>query len=372
MNKPLEQLKAIMLGHAVGDALGVPVEFCEREELDKNPVTTMIGWGSYPVPAGCWSDDTSMSLATLDSLKDGNIDYELIMQNFVRWFTEDEYTPTGEMFDIGKTCMSAIRNYLTSDGKPSLECGLKDERSNGNGSLMRIHPMAFYLHYKKIPYEEAIEIIHNTSSITHAHPISKIACGIYSSVLWSLLENPCKESIINGLNKARHYYGGDITEREKKKILMMINNPDLSRTEHDELMELLWSGIDVKKVQNYDKEIKIFEKMLLKPIAFSYRNWENNGEYKPVTKDEIKSTGYVVDTIEAAIWCILTTKDYKECVTMAVNLGGDTDTIAAVAGGLAGALYGINSIPIEWLETLKKRDYIEQLCEKAFENWTKN
>ena len=134
MDRYLYMMKSVMIGHAVGDALGVPVEFCSREELDESPVTDMIGFGSYPVPAGAWSDDTSMTLAALDSLANGTVDYNDIMENFVRWCSEDEYTPTGEMFDIGRTCLTAIRNYLATDGKPALECGLNDEHSNGNGS----------------------------------------------------------------------------------------------------------------------------------------------------------------------------------------------------------------------------------------------
>ena len=340
MEKSLEQIKAVMLGHAVGDALGVPVEFCEREELDENPVTTMMGWGSYPVPEGCWSDDTSMALATLDSLKNGKIDYDDIMENFIAWCTRDEYTPTGEMFDIGKTCMTSIRNYLATDGKPALECGLTDERSNGNGSLMRIHPMALYLYYKGVPREEAIKIIHNTSAVTHAHPRSKVACGIYSCILWALLKKPCKASIIEGLYHAKRLYYSH--------------------------------GSPLADVRTYAEDFYLYDRMLLKRIGWVYRHWEDVDDYKPVTREEISSTGYVVDTLEAAIWCILTTYSYKECVLKAVNLGGDTDTIAAVAGGLAGALYGFGAIPQEWLDVLKKREYIEEMCESACSAWLSN
>ena len=309
-SKELKQIKAVMLGHAVADALGVPVEFCSRDELCENPVTTMMGYGAYNVPEGCWSDDTSMALATLDSLKNGKIDYDEIMDNFVAWCTRDEYTPTGEMFDIGRTCLRAIRNYLATDGKPALECGLKDQLDNGNGSLMRIHPMSLYLYYKGVPTEEAIEIIHNTSAITHAHALSKIACGIYSFVLWELLKNPCVDSIRTGLRLASEHY------------------------------------LD-------------FEDM------FCFYRLLDCDFYK-TPENEICSTGYVVTTLEAAIWCILTTNDYKECVLKAVNLGGDTDTIAAVAGGLAGALYGFDSIPTLWLDTLKRRDYIEKMCDEVY------
>ena len=103
-----EATRSVMFGHAVGDALGVPVEFSSREELKRNPVTGMRGFGTYPVPEGCWSDDTSMALATLDSLKKGSIDYRDIMYNFAHWYTDGEYTPTGELFDIGVAFVSGL------------------------------------------------------------------------------------------------------------------------------------------------------------------------------------------------------------------------------------------------------------------------
>ena len=92
-------------------------------------------------------------------------------------------------------------------------------------------------------------------------------------------------------------------------------------------------------------------------------------DFEALPEEKIKSTGYVVDTLEAALWCLLTTESYRECVLKAVNLGGDTDTVAAVAGGLAGALYGIEGIPEEWLNTLIKREYIEEICERAAVCW---
>ena len=117
----LEQIKAVMIGHAIGDALGVPVEFCEREELKTNPVVDMRGYGTYPVPAGSWSDDTSMSIAALDSLAKGTVNLDEIMDNFVEWVEEGKYTPTGKSFDIGRTCLQAIRAYLIC--QDTNECG---------------------------------------------------------------------------------------------------------------------------------------------------------------------------------------------------------------------------------------------------------
>ena len=325
----LEKIKAVMLGHAVGDALGVPVEFCSREELDAKPVTGMMGWGSYPVPEGCWSDDTSMALATLDSLKKGHVDYNEIMDNFVMWLSNDDYTPTGEAFDVGRTCLTAIRNYCRKDAPPALECGLRDENSNGNGSLMRIHPAALFLNNYKNK-NEAIEIIHNMSSITHAHERSKMACGIYAFLLWELLSGDRrfgdKATIRRGISKARKHY---------------IDNPEF---EH-------------------------YAYRLCRQIADIDHIWEDPDKYKKAEREDIRSTGYVVDTLEAAVWCLYTTNSYKDCVLKAVNLGDDTDTVAAIAGGLAGALYGLDAIPTAWLRQLKKKDYIEKMCEEACNCW---
>lgn len=314
------EIKSVMLGHAIGDALGVPVEFALRKELVEHPVTDMEGFGTYPYPAGCWSDDTSMSAATLDSLANGSLSWNEIMQNFGRWYYEDRYTPTGEMFDVGNTCSTAIENYFKYN-KPLCLCGLTSEHSNGNGSLMRIHPFSLYLYYKK---ELNLEIVHKASALTHAHERSQIACGIYSFVLWEILKFPEKVSIQSGLNRARRFYRGKSNDHYFSRLYWQIGQ--LSRS-------------------------KVFPE---------------------VKRDEINSSGYVVDTLEAAIWCLLNTHSYKECVLTAVNLGDDTDTVAAVAGGLAGALYGYDAIPKEWLNKLLKRRYLESLCQKASAAWNLN
>ena len=311
-----EKIKAVIFGHAIGDALGVPVEFATREELTNSPVTKMEGYGTYPMPKGCWSDDTSMSIAALDSLGTGTIDWNEMMSNFCKWYFEDQYTPTGEMFDVGNTCSIAIENYKNNN-LPAIACGLTNERSNGNGSLMRINPFVLFGFAKKFSTDEIVEFIHTASSLTHAHERSKVGCGIYCFVLKSLLEKPNKTSVVLGISKASNYYK---------------TNPEYS---------------------HYTK-------------LFSFSNINNCIKTK---KEEISSSGYIVSTLEAAIWCLLTTNTYRECVLKAINLGDDTDTIAAVAGGLAGALYGFNSIPIQWITTIKKKDYIEYLCAKASCNW---
>lgn len=319
----IEKAKSVVIGHAVADALGVPVEFMSREELKETPVTDMTGYGTYPVPKGAWSDDTSMSLCALDCLDKENIDWDNIMLNFEKWLLSGEFTPTGETFDAGRTCVNAISNYFRNGLEPT-QSGLIDEMSNGNGSLMRIHPFVLYLYNKEIPIEEKISVIEQASSLTHAHERSRMACGIYAFVLWELLKKPCMDSICVGLRRAQgHYIHAKYEERHKYTRLF-----------------------------HYGQWL--------------IRKYSLERAKESLSKNEIKSSGYVVDTLEAAIWCLLTTESYEECVLKAVNLGEDTDTVAAVAGGLAGALYGYNAIPQKWRDTLIKREYIEALCDKAY------
>lgn len=309
------KIKAVMLGHAVGDALGVPVEFCERDDLAEKPVTDMVGYGTYPYPEGCWSDDTSMSLAALDSLASSKLNFDDIMVKFGEWYYDDEYTPTGEMFDVGNTCSYAIDNYFAYH-KPVEECGLAGEHSNGNGSLMRIHPFVLYAYANQMSVDEWLGVIVKASALTHAHDISKIGCLIYTFILMSLLKDKGKDGLRDALKKAERYLSA------------------------------------CAEFAPYERIFK--------------------SDFAGLPREEIKSSGYVVDTLEAAIWCLLTTDNYRDCVLKAVNLGDDTDTVAAVAGGLAGALYGYDAIPREWLDTLKRRGYIEEMCERSCAAWAKN
>lgn len=313
MTDMTSKIKAVMIGHAVGDALGVPVEFCKREQRKKQPVTDMMGYGTYPVPAGAWSDDTSMSIAALDSLADGCLDFDGIMDNFIKWLSQDEYTPTGKTFDVGHTCLCAIRNRMKNQDLPAVQCGQGGEYANGNGSLMRIHPFVLYAYTKCMKYDDWSDLIRSASALTHAHERSRLGCMIYTFVLFHLLADPNKSVIWTALRRAEAH---------------LCDEPEFCHY------------------------IRLFAP-----------------DFAALPEDEIKSSGYVVDTLEAAVWCLLTTDSYRDCVLKAVNLGGDTDTVAAVAGGLAGALYGYEGIPQAWRETLIKREWIEEMCERAGSEW---
>ena len=189
-------IKSVILGHAVADALGVPVEFCTREELDSNPVTDMRGFGTYPYPAGTWSDDTTMTLCALEAMCHDDWNLSMIMDNFVKWIDNGEFTPTGECFDVGITSSKAIRAY--SRGASVDECGLSGEFDNGNGSLMRINPFVLYAYIVNVDYDFFREIIRNGSALTHAHERSILGCQIYGYVLAFLLTEQSKESIKMG------------------------------------------------------------------------------------------------------------------------------------------------------------------------------
>lgn len=311
----IDLTESLIFGHAIADALGVPVEFQTREQLETDPVVDMRGYGTYDVPAGSWSDDTSMTLCLLASIaRLGHIDYTDIISNFVGWMNEAKFTPTGVMFDIGRGTMQALMKF--THGTEPLLCGGGGPYDNGNGSLMRIAPMALYLYEQKgtnLSWEDLL-VVHDISKLTHAHGRSLMACGIYVLVAVQLLDGSnVPDAIKAGLGMAQRLYG-----------------------QHDEFAE----------------EMNVYERL-----------WDVQA-FEQLPKDTIKSSGYVVDTLEAVLWCLLNTQDYQSCVLTAVNLGEDTDTIGAIAGGLAGLAYGMDSIPTEWQSALLRRDYIENLCDE--------
>lgn len=197
------KVKDGIIGLTIGDALGVPVEFNSRASLIENPVTDMRGHGTYNMPKGTWSDDTSMTLATMASISNKNgINYEDIMSEFSQFLFDGKYTQY-HTFDYGNTTRTAIDNF--DEGCPALESGGDGERDNGNGSLMRILPLAYI---KNIDYKT----IENVSSLTHAHERSKIACVLYIEIAKSMLKNDLtmKEHIYNSCDKIkRHYEGSD-------------------------------------------------------------------------------------------------------------------------------------------------------------------
>ncbi len=296
-----------VIGHAIGDALGVPAEFMSRNQLLSHPICDMEGYGTHRMPAGTWSDDTSMEIALLQSLIDcKKFDFEDIMNNFCKWRECDEFTATGVTFDIGGTCARALSNYRI--GMSPCECGGKDERSNGNGSLMRILPVAFVCYKNAIVGRDRYELVRKVSSLTHAHEISILGCFIYVNLICELLDN----------NDFATAY---------------------SRIQQDDYS--MFS----------DAALEVYERILTDNIA-------------RYDEGDISSSGYVLNTLEAALWCLSNTGSYEAAVLKAVNLGDDTDTVGAVVGSMAGILYGLEAIPHKWISKLQRSEYLLDLCDK--------
>ena len=306
-------VKDSLYGFIVGDAMGVPIEFEDREKLINKPVTSMLGYGSHDVEAGVYSDDTSMTLATMDSIikQNGIINYNDIADKFCNWVNNNEYTATNKIFDIGMTTKYALIKYFNNKIDATM-CGGTNINENGNGSLMRMLPIALYCFYKNIKDDnEIFTLVKNSSSITHAHDISILGCYIYVRYVISLLETKNKISSYNFIKKLDYS--------------MFIEEVKL------EYSRILFSDISTLNI------------------------------------NDINSSGYVVDTLEAVFWIILNCSNYNESIIGAINLGGDTDTIGAITGSIAGILYGYDNISKRWISKLKNKDYIDEIIIK-FEN----
>lgn len=311
-----ERLINGIIGFIVGDAMGVPIEFLDRKELQKNKVVNMISLKRRDVPKGCWSDDSSMVIATMKAIIDnkGNINYIDIMNNFMLWAEEDKFCSDDKAFGIGRTTLRALRNYKYRNEFKEYEnpqnCGINNFNDNGNGSLMRILPIAYYCYYKKLNDNDIYNLVKNISSLTHSHNISIMGCYIYVLFVLELLKGNNKEDSYN-----------------------YIRNYDYNM---------------------FDKEIKDYYKRIL------------DNDISKLNMDNISSSGYIVDTLEAVIWCFMRNNNYKDSIIEAINLGNDSDTIGALVGGLSGIYY--SDIPIEWLNDLVKKDYLLDLCNEYYEH----
>lgn len=301
-----------IFGFIVGDALGVPVEFTDRETREADPVRSMRSGGAHGQTAGTWSDDTSMTLGTMHSLTYNGIDYEDTMNSFAKWLWDAAFTAHDEVFDVGGATRGAIMRYMR--GAKALDCGDASEWACGNGSLMRMLPVALYLAGQQAQptlNDETAAVIHNYSACTHAHKRCLMACGIYCNVVFHLLrgETPAA-AVAGGVAEALNYYA---------------------------------------------------EKAEFSGVYKDFADLSGVAEWKP---SRLRGSGYVLHTLQASLWCLLTTDSYTECVLKAVNLGEDTDTTGAVAGSLAGLCYGIQSIPVEWVDILPKKEEIQALTQR--------
>ncbi|WP_018261586.1 ADP-ribosylglycohydrolase family protein [Methylobacterium sp. WSM2598] len=287
----LGRAQGTLLGLAVGDALGSTLEFVER---DTQPLhTEMLGGGPFDLEPGQWTDDTAMALALADSLIDcSGLDPHDLATRFVRWWQNGAYSCTDTCFDIGITTSEALARFVRT-GQPY--AGSTHPRSAGNGSLMRLAPVALF---SLNDPERADQLARDQSRVTHAAPQAVEACAYFVQLL--------REAILG--------------------------QPDVLRSR-------TWSS---------DSAV----------AAIAAGSWRQK------SRDQLRSSGYVIDTLEAALWAVGTTTSFEDALILAVNLGEDADTVGAVAGQLAGALYGAAAIPERWLQPLAWRDRITRIADQ--------
>lgn len=304
-----------LLGIATGDAIGVPFEFSSRDQMKENPAKDMIGFGTYNQPKGTWSDDSSLTFCLANSLLEG---YDLvdISKNFIKWKNEAYWSARGKVFDIGNTTaqsISELEQILKSGNTQDLKTlrYLGNEFDNGNGSLMRIMPLLFYIQGKNI--KEQFDIVWEVSALTHKHIRAAMSCLIYLKIA---------ENIIQGSNKEESYLN------TRNQIIEFWNSFEFSKKEREHFKRIIQGDIRDTKI------------------------------------DDLKSGGYVIEVLESSIWFFLNRNSYSDIILSIINIGHDTDTSAAIAGGLAGLFYSTKDIPNHWIQSLARLDDIMELGDK--------
>ncbi|WP_306643938.1 ADP-ribosylglycohydrolase family protein [Sanyastnella coralliicola] len=312
--------KEILFGVAISDALGVPYEFLSREQMNQDPARDVTGYGTHNQPPGTWSDDTSLTLCLAESLLD---DYSLITvaEKFIQWKNEAYWSARGSVFDIGLTTSKAIsrlEEIIDNRAFGKLE-SLKDsaeEQDNGNGALMRILPLIMEIQGQNIT--EQFAIVWNNAALTHRHIRSAMCCMIYLKFA---------EYLILGIDRAESY----------------------SRTQRDIIG--LWEEINFPECEKQH-----FKRIIQNDISSFPRN-------------TIKSGGYVIESLEASLWCLLNSISFEKSVLEAINLGDDTDTTGAITGGIAALHFGYDALPDYWVASLARMEDIENLSDKLNEKY---
>jgi ADP-ribosyl-[dinitrogen reductase] hydrolase len=300
----LERYRGCLLGLAVGDAVGTALEF--RQPGSFAPITDMVGVGPFGLKPGQWTDDTSMALCLAESLieKQG-FDPSDQMRRYVRWWKEGHLSCTGYCFDIGNATRAALQNFLRTGNALS---GSTDPYSAGNGSIMRLAPVPMF--FAADP-ERAIEFAAESSRTTHGAATAVDACRYFAALIVGALAGVGKEELLSD-----HFFA----------------------------------------VKGYWKD---------RPLAGEIDQIAS-GSFRKKAPPEIKGAGYVVQSLEAALWAFNKSESFREGCLLAANLGDDADTTAAVYGQLAGAFYGESGIPSEWIEKLAMKDQIISFADRLF------
>lgn len=301
----LDRIRGGIWGLLVGDALGVPYEFAPPvrvpvvAKIDFHPPTDFMRshWG---IPEGTWSDDGSQALCLLASLLENDgLDTTDLMNKFCQWYRKGLYAVKGEVFDVGIQTREALERFLS--GKPLEECASRGEWSNGNGSLMRVLPLALW--HRGTNAELAADAMAQ-SETTHGHPRAGLVCALYC--LW--------------------------TRRE------LAGDPHAYLSAVADLEALHPPGTDLRR--------------------------ELDDGIRPRAEDfPAKGSGYVVDTLHSVLFA-LRQPNFELAAKTAVAFGNDTDTTACVAGGIAGVRHGMSAIPPRWMKALRGKEMVDPLLEK--------
>lgn len=299
-----DRLVGALVGLVVGDALGVPVEFGTRRERDRDPVRGMRGGGMHGQPVGAWSDDGALAMAHAAAFVAHGWEPRRHLEAFLAWHDRGAYTAHGRVFDVGGATRRALLRFLRGD--PLAQIGGRSPFDNGNGSLMRILPASCW--WATSPADEAVAGVGEASALTHAHVRSRLCCAWHALVAAGLL---ARRGIGDALADAAAVLAPRVPDSERLVFGPLIDRSFLDRP-----------------------------------------------------REDIRSDGYVVSTLMAACWCLQRHGQWMDAVLAAVNLGDDTDTTAAVTGGLAGLRCGITGIPHAWLACLPRSHEVVALAER--------
>jgi ADP-ribosyl-[dinitrogen reductase] hydrolase len=296
-----DRCRGTLIGLAVGDALGAAVEF--KAPGSFAPVTGYRSGGPHGLDAGEWTDDTSMALALADSIATAGWDLNDQADRYVQWWETGKYSVNGRCFDIGMTTRLALSNY--SARKNALNSGDRLDRSSGNGSVMRLAPVPIrYAHLYPSKCDELSRLAGESSLPTHASEQCVSACRYLATVLAALI------------------HGED----------------------RGEVLSPTWTPLkrlnDIKPLHPLIQEVA-------------------EGSFRQKQPPAIQGSGWVVKSLEAALWAFHNADTFEEAVLMAVNLGDDTDSTGAICGQLAGAFWGESNIPESLRSGLARMDMVE-------------
>lgn len=306
MGRPeeIDRYRGCLLGLAAGDALGTTLEF--RKPGSFEPVTDMVGGGPFGLEPGMWTDDTSMALCLAESLIERRgFDPEDQMRRYVRWYQDGHLSSNGNCFDVGLTVQDALERFIETG---EAYAGSADPNSAGNGSLMRLAPVPMYFARRA---DDAIALSGSSSRTTHGAAEAVDACRYFGGVLVGALGGEDKETLLGG------FYC---------------------------------------PIGNYWRDRPLTKKVA--EIA--------SGSFKRRNPPEIRGTGYVVQSLEAALWAFHGSSDFREGALMAANLGDDSDTTSAIYGQIAGAHYGASAIPSEWRSKLACGALITRMADDLY------